>query len=97
VSHNLCDKAKIHIKMQGCCVDLICLQMYSTDFIPACHNIIYKLLKIFVISRIHFVLKTNCDNIIKAIPSSSRSVAMKKSVINYKCYGKNKTICDKNK
>lgn len=64
--------------MPGCCM----------DFIPSCHNVMYKLLKIFVIARIHFVLKTDCDNIVKAIPSSSRSVAIKKSVINYKCYGK---------
>jgi len=29
----------------------------STDFVPTCHNIVYKLIKTFVIARIHFTLK----------------------------------------
>lgn len=62
--------------------------MFSTAFIPSCHNIMFKLLKMFVIARrIHFSLKKDCDNIVYAIADTSRSVAMKKS-INVKCYKK---------
>ncbi|XP_011883597.1 PREDICTED: uncharacterized protein LOC105570767 isoform X2 [Vollenhovia emeryi] len=52
------------------------LQQYPANFIPSCHNIIYKLIKTFVIARIHFSLKKKTINEIKTV-NSSRSVAMK--------------------
>lgn len=60
------------------------LQEYPTYFIPPCHNIAYKLVKNFVITRIHFSLKKECNDIVKAATKSSRSVAMKISVSNKK-------------
>lgn len=57
----------------------IFLQEYPIDFIPSCHNLVYKLIKCFVIARIHFSLKKEC-NITKAATKSSRSIAMKASV-----------------
>lgn len=66
----------------------MCLKMYPTPFIPSCHNIMEKLLQTFVLARIHFVLRNNCDTMTHAVATSSRSVAMKKSLTNIKCYGK---------
>lgn len=51
---------------------------------PSCHNIMRKLIKTFVTARIHFSLKK--DHMNKANANSSRSVAMKLSVANVKCY-----------
>lgn len=58
------------------------LREYSISFIPQCHNIGYKLIKNFVITRMHFSLKRNTNDIKNAISYSSRSVAMKMSVTN---------------
>lgn len=60
----------------------MCLKAYPTPFIPPCHNIMYKLMKTFVIAGIHFVLKTNY--IKQATAYTSRSVAMKMSLNNVK-------------
>lgn len=49
----------------------------STDIVPSCHNIVFKLIKTFVIARIHFSLKKENIDIIKSNAHSSRSVAMK--------------------
>lgn len=60
------------------------LQEYSTYFIPPCHNIAYKLVKNFVITRIYFLLKKECNDIVKAAIKSSRSVVIKISISNEK-------------
>lgn len=65
-----------------------CLKMFPITSVPSCHNIMYKLLKTFVIARIHFILRQDCNNIVKAVANSSRSVAMKKSIFNVKNYKK---------
>jgi len=57
------------------------LKECPTSFIPSCHNIIYKLIKTFVITRIHFSLKKETNNNIKNT-KNSRSVAMKAHVNN---------------
>lgn len=63
----------------------ICLQTYPTNFIPSCHNIVFKLVKKFVTARIHFSLKreNNTNNSTKANAYSSRSVSMR-AVTNVK-------------
>jgi len=58
------------------------LQDCPTTFIPSCHNIIYKLIKTFVIARIHFSLKKETINMKNG--NSSRSVAMKAYINNVK-------------
>jgi len=55
-----------------------------TDFVPTCHNIVYKLIKTFVIARIHFTLKKENIDITELNTHSSRSVAMKSYVKNHR-------------
>lgn len=59
----------------------IFLKDCPTNFIPSCHNIIYKLIKTFVTACIHFSLKRETNNDIKNT-KNSRSVAMKAHVSN---------------
>jgi len=55
----------------------ILLKVFNTY----CHNIIFKLIKDFVVTRIHFSLqRKSSDNNEKAALKSSRSVAMKMHV-----------------
>lgn len=58
----------------------IFLRNCPTDFVPPCHDIINKLVKHFVIARIHFSLKSKYNNTVKVTVHSSRSVAMKESI-----------------
>jgi len=58
-----------------------------TDFVLTCHNIVYKLIKIFVIARTHFTLKKENIDITELNAHSSRSVAIK-SYVNKNNYRK---------
>lgn len=60
------------------------LQEYSINFIPSCHNIGYKFIKNFVVTRIYFSLKKVSSDVKKAAGHSSRSVAMKMAIANGK-------------